>query len=228
MSGKWQRTFEVSAPIERVWQAFTQDAESRRRPPPGARLDLNADIKLQVLEVQPLKLLRWAQEGGTLPERYEMTAVFESTETGSRFTVTRYGFGEGEAADVFSESNAKGWERGFMDLVFELETGFNPRRHYYGVSDSCTGVMYAERDWGLEVLEVLPGTFGAEVGLTAGDRIVRLAGAAIYTRSNVGTLLEEHEPGDVLEIEFVRGPAHRRGSGRLSSHRDVHMAAIGE
>ena len=46
MSGKWERTFEVTAPIERVWQAFTRDAQARRAPRPGVRPDPNADVKL--------------------------------------------------------------------------------------------------------------------------------------------------------------------------------------
>ena len=117
MSGKWQRTFEVSVPVVRVWEAFT-----RIKPPPaGARPDPNASVKPQIIELQPMKLLRWSAEGGQLPERSEITVVFESTATGSRFTVTRFGFGEGEDADVFSESNGLGWEGGLMDIVFELE-----------------------------------------------------------------------------------------------------------
>ena len=225
MSGKWQRTFEVSVPIERVWEAFTR---RRRASPPGARQDPNERVEPQVLENQPMKLLRWSAEGGTLPERSEFTVVFESTETGSRFTVTRCGFGEGEDADVFSESHSLGWQQGFMDLVFELETGVAVNRHYYGAYDTCTGVMYAQRDWGLEVLKVLPGTFGTEAGLARGDRLVRLAGGAVFSRSDVWTLLEAHSPGDTVSVEFVRGGALQRASGRLSSQRVAGMGAIGE
>ena len=227
MSGRWQRTFEVSVPIERLWNAFTKDTE-QPKPAPEARPDPNGHLKPHVLEVQPMKLLRWSMEGGVLPERSEITVVFESTDTGSRFTVTRCGFGEGEDADVFSEANALGFEGGFMDLVFELETGYAPRRHYYGAYDSCTGVMYAQRDWGLEVLKVLPGTFGAEAGLLRGDRLVRLDGAAIFSRANVWTLLEAHSPGERLNIDFVRGGQLVHASGRLSSQRIRGLGAVGE
>ncbi len=224
MSGKWQRTFEVSVPVARVWEAFT-----RTRPPPaGARPDPNASVKPQIIELQPMKLLRWSAEGGQLPERSEITVIFEATDTGSRFTVTRFGFGEGEDADVFSESNGLGWEGGLMDIVFELETGVAVNRHYYGAYDACTGVMYAQRDWGVEVLKVLPGTYGAEAGLMRGDRLVRLDGAAVFSRANVWTLLEAHSPGDDLEIQFVRNGALLRGNGRLSSQRVAGMGAIGE
>ena len=46
-----------------------------------------------------------AQDRDDLPERAEFTVVFESTEHGSRIHVTRTGFGEGDDADIFNESN---------------------------------------------------------------------------------------------------------------------------
>ncbi len=217
MSRKWQRTFEVSVPVERAWRAFTEESRELGTAPAGARPDPNAGLLPKLLEVQPLKLLRWEQSGGTLPDRAEFTVVFESTDRGSRFTVTRCGFGEGEDADVFAESNALGWECGFMDIVLYLETGHAVKRHYFGSSASATGVVYAERDWGLEVLQVQPGAFGAEVGLQRGDRLVRLGGVSVYTRANVWTLLEEHAPGTELEVEFIRGRERRSARARLSS-----------
>ena len=202
MSGKWQRTFEVSVPVERVWEAFT-----RTRPPPaGARPDPNASVKPQIIEVQPMKLLRWSAEGGQLPERSEITVVFESTDTGSRFTVTRFGFGEGEDADVFSESNGLGWEGGLMDLVFELETGVAVNRHYYGAYDACTGVMYAQRDWGLEVTE----SAARHVRRGSGSAARRPAGA-------------DRRRGDVLARECVDAArsafARRQARGGVRSRR---------
>lgn len=217
MSGKWQRTFEVSVPVERLWRAFTEEQAKLLTPPADAEPDPNRGVLPKVLEVQPLRLLRWEQEGGTLPERAEFTVVFESTDRGSRFTVTRCGFGEGEDADVFSESNALGWELGFMDLVLYLETGQFVQRHYYGAVASCTGAVYAERDWGLEVLKVVAGGYGSEVGLQRGDRLVRMGGVPVYSRRDVWLLLEEHAPGTKLEVEYLRGGERRRGEGRLSA-----------
>lgn len=229
MSGRWQRTFEVSVPVERVWRAFTEDAARLRSQPAGATPDPNAGVAPLVLEVQPLKLLRWEQSGGTLPDRAEFTVVFESTDRGSRFTVTRCGFGEGEDADVFAESNALGWQAGFMDLVLLLETGVTAaKRHFFGVSKSCTGALCAERDWGLEVLKVLPGTFAERAGLARGDRLVRLAGVGLYSRANLWTLMEEHAPGTPLEVEFIRAGELRRATAPLSSFASPQLRAVGE
>jgi len=229
MTSTWTRTFEVSVPVERLWKAFTEEGSERRRQPDNAsRRDPNGATKVHVLQIEPLKLLRWTHEQGTMPERTEFTVVFESTDGGSRFTVTRCGFGEGEDADVFGESNARGWENGFMDLVLSLETGVAVQRHYFGVSKSATGAMLAQREWGLEVLKVLPGSFAAQVGLERGDRLVRIGGAAIYSRANVSTLMEEHEPGTWLDVEFIRRRELRRGRGRLASYGVVELSAVGE
>jgi uncharacterized protein YndB with AHSA1/START domain len=229
MTSVWTKTFEVSVPIERLWKAFTEEGEQRRRQPENAsRKDPNGSSKVHVLEIEPLKLLRWTQDQGTMPERAEFTVVFESTDGGSRFTVTRCGFGEGEDADVFGESNARGWEHGFMDLVLSLETGVPVRRHYYGVSKSATGAMLAQREWGLEVLKVSPKSFAAEVGLQHGDRLVRMGGAAVYSRANVWMLMEEHAPGTWLDVEYVRGRELCRGRGRLVSFGAADPPSIGE
>lgn len=227
MSGRWQRTFEVSVPVERVWRAFTDPEEMAKlmTPPASAPPDPNAHVTPEILEVQPLKLLRWAEQGGTLPERGEFTVVFESKDGGSRFTVTRVGFGEGEEADVFSEANELGWEMGFMDLVLYLETGQIVRRHYYGAVESVTGMLYRERDFGLEVLRVNPDTFAAEVGLARGDRLVRVAFVPVFGRSDLAVLFAEHAPGTKLEVEYIRGRERRVGQGRLSS---FEKRAVGE
>jgi uncharacterized protein YndB with AHSA1/START domain len=225
MSGKWSRTFEVSVPVERVWRAFTEEAEMLRRQPEGAPPDPNTAVPLKVLDIQPLRLLRWEQEGGSLPERMEFTVTFESSDRGSRFTVTRCGFGESEDADVFSDANALGWECGFMDLVLYLETGHSVRRHFFGCNKSFTGVVFANRDWGVEVLRVTPGSFGAEAGLARGDRVVRMGGVPIYERRDVWCLLEEHDPGKEIEVEFIRGRDPMSGRGRLSP---IALQAVGE
>ena len=163
-----------------------------------------------------MRRLRWAQEREDLPEKAEFTVVFESVDTGSRITVTRCGFGEGEDADVFSTSNGLGWEHGFRDLVLALETGQIVKRHYDGCSKSSMAVMYVETDGGLEVLRVAPRGFGAEVGLERGDRLVKVGGAGVYQRSDLWMVNALLESGTEVQVEFIRGRELMRGRGRLS------------
>ena len=226
MSGSYRAAFEVKAPLDRLWRAFTDPGERARlfAPPEHAKED-SAPYTQKVLEVQHLELLKWSQEDEHLADRAEFTVLFEATEQGSRFTVIRESFGEGEEANIFAESNGLGWSHGFRDLVLYLETGQIVKRHYYGVSASCTAMLYAERDWGIEVRKVQPGGFADQAGLQPDDRLVRLAGVPIYTREDVWLLVTEHEPGKEIEVDFIRGEKLMSGKGRLS---DLEMRMVGE
>jgi uncharacterized protein YndB with AHSA1/START domain len=221
MSGTWERTFEVAAPVERVWAAFADPAEQAKlfgRPDDAPELDVvDSSSGLTVLEAVDGKLLRWSQERPDLPEpRAEFTVVFESTDHGSRIHVTRCGFGEGDDADIFNEATSLGWLHGVMDLIAYVETGQLLKRHYDGCVPASTGMVYRESDAGLRVQRVAPGTFAADAGLEPGDLLVRLAGAAVFRRSDVWLVNGVVAPGTEVEVEYVRGGERRTGSARLS------------
>lgn len=226
MSGTYRCSFEVDASVERVWRAFTDPEEQARlfTPPEGAP-EPPGEITTKLLEAEPQRRLKWSQEAAHLADRGEFTVEIEPTETGARFTVTRESFGEGEDADVFGESNGLGWEHGFRDLAFYLETGQILQRHYYGCSKSCTGMVFRERSWGIEVCRVSPGSFAEEAGLVRGDRLVRLAGVPIYTREDIWLLNIEHAPGTECEVEFVRDGERHTRTGRFS---ELGLRVVGE
>ncbi len=208
MSGKWEKTFEIAVPVERVWEAVTnrETLQVLLSPPQGEQSPVphEAGEGMEVVEAIPLKKLRWIQGRADLPEKAEFTIVFESRDSGSAITVTRFGFGEGEDADIFSVSNGLGVEQGFRDLVLYLETGHFVHRHWDGCSKSCLGMSYVETSGGVQVRDVGETGVGAEAGLQRGDRIVRIAGVPVYTRADVWTLNAVCDVGDELEIEFIR------------------------
>ena len=228
MSRKWEKVFEVSVPVERLWQAFRDDREfGGLLRWPDASVEQAADpARHEVIAAEPLRQLRFERaDKGKPDQRAEFTIVLESTETGSRFTVTRHGFGEGEIADAFADANFLGFCHGLADLVFYLETGKAARRHSVGSSQSSTAMVFRERDWGVEVLEVTPGGFADQAGLARGDRILRIGGVPIYTRNDVWGLTTEHAPETPLGVEYVRERERRSGTGRLSK---PELAAVGE
>ena len=227
MSGAWEKTFEVAVPLERLWQAFTNDEEyGRLLSWPGAPAVHEADpVRHEVSEHEPLKRIVFQQEKGLPDTRAEFTITLEPTAQGSRFTISRRGFGEGEEADVFGEANFLGFCHGFRDLILYLETGASARRRYVGCSQSATGMLFREREWGIEILGVRPGSFAEEAGLARGDRVLRIGNAAIFTRNDVWSLTMEHPPQTELSIEFVRGRERLKSKARLSP---TAYAAVGE
>ena len=105
MSTEWQRKFEISVPVERVWGAVTNPAElgvlmSPPEDPVTVQPQSPALSKLTVIESKENELLRWSMDNEENETVAEFTMVFESTETGSRISVTRYGFGEDEESDI--------------------------------------------------------------------------------------------------------------------------------
>lgn len=214
MSSKWEKTFEIAVPVERVWEAFTNREELKvlLGPPPGRTQPQEPGEGMEVLEAVPLKKLRWSQSrpNGSC----EFTVTFESIETGSALTVTRFGFGEGEDADIFSVSHQLGWEHGFRDMVLYLETGQLVKRHWDGCSLSSLGISYLETDGGIQVCQVGEKGVGADAGLQRGDRIVRLANVPVYKRSDVWVLNSVHPVGTEIDVEFLRGKELLHAQGR--------------
>ncbi len=231
MSKVWKRTFDLRLPLDTVWGAFT-DAEFLGKlfaVPEGAQDHLpegeTGATQPKVLEVRDHEFLRWTQNHPRMPEKSEFSCTFEEQEGGSRVTITRSGFGEGELSELFAKSHATGWSHGFQDMILALETGVFAHRHYNGVSKSSLGVSYAETPAGLEVCEVLPGTFGEAVGLARGDVLVRLADAPLFARTDLWTLLCAFEAGRETEIEWVHEGELRRAQAPLSA---VALRAVGE
>ena len=217
---KWEKTFEISVPVERVWEAVTnrEVLQVLLSPPEDApKLDYEAGEGMEVVEAVPLKKLRWTQEREGLPDKAEFTLSLESRENGSAITVTRFGFGEGEDADIFGKSNGLGWSHGFMDLVMYLETGVMVHRHYDGCTQSCLGMSYQETPAGIEVCRVGKTGLAAEAGLQRGDKIVRLDGLPIYNRQDVWLVNGIHAPGDEVRVEFIRDRELLEATGRAAS-----------
>lgn len=225
MARVWERTFSISVPVERAWRAFTHPDEIGVLFTSPVEGTTDPRDGLRVLEADRHRRLRWAAERADLPERAEFTVTFESSANGTRITMTRCGFGEGEDAEVFSEANALGWEHGMHDLVAYLETGRVLKRHYDACGLSCTGMVYRDADAGLHVLRVLPGTFADQAGLRRGDVVVRLAGVPVYRRSDLWTLLSVLPAGTDADVQVIRDGEVVDASAALSPLR---MRAVGE
>jgi uncharacterized protein YndB with AHSA1/START domain len=215
MSGKWERKFDFTVSVERVWRALTDPDESL----------LLFHEQPEFLEKDPGKKLSWSQDVDHLPDRGEFTVVFESLDNGSRITVTRFSFGEGDDADIFAQSQEDGWQRGFMDLVLYLETGVSTKRIVPEGGGSRTGMGFMARHAGIQILTVTPGSFGEEAGLTRGDWVSRIGGTPIYSRADVWMINQVHSPGTELEVEFVRNGELLTRKAKLS---DRSASAWGE
>ena len=221
MNVSWQRSFEFSFSVERVWTGYFD--MNGPVPRVGTTFELTdvARSQIEITDVVEHERLAYTQTQGE--DRSEMTLVFESTETGSRITVTRYGFGEGAEYEVFRQSNPLGWQESMQDLAMYLVTGHAERRHLH--ESSATGVVLLETEAGLEVVRVSEGSLGAQIGLEPGDILMSINGAAVYERAELWFLTRLYEPGTPVEVRYTRNGEERSGDGRMCP---VESAVTGE
>ena len=226
MTSTYRRTFTVAVPVARAWQAFTEPAEltawfapsvARFEAEPGGSLEFAVgDLRAEghVEEIEPERRIRWSQGPGILPGTTEVTVVFEAVEHGTRIEITHSGFGDGHDWIDELQAHTLGWNRCITDLLLYLEHSIRrPRAHG---RRSRFGLVTVDTPVGVEVVEVVPGSFGDQAGLASGDVVLEVGQAGVYDRSDLWLLASEHAPGDELEVVYARGDALLRGRGRLA------------
>jgi uncharacterized protein YndB with AHSA1/START domain len=215
MTDKLERVFELRVPIDRAWRAFTEADElsawwasrvSRFEATPGGRMDFEitgyGEHHGRVLEVQPLRFIRWEEGPGHLPGTTEVAVTFESTETGARIHIVHSGFGDSGEWIGKREAVSLGLENCIADLTLFLEHGIRFNRMFtwqWGLGAWCKNTQA-----GPCILRVKPGTFAARAGLEVGDIIVHLAGMPIFYLSDLWAVCRSHEVGEELPITVVR------------------------
>ena len=100
------------------------------------------------------------------------------------------------------------------DLGVYLESGLMLRRIHEW--KSAFAVALYETTGGLRAGAVLDGGFADEAGIEPGDLVIRIAGAPVFRRSDQWLIQRLFNPGDVVEIEYVRGGAVLSGRAPLS------------
>jgi uncharacterized protein YndB with AHSA1/START domain len=230
MNREWRRKLDIAVPVERVWNTITNPQEmgvllTPPENPNTPSVDPARIAKMEFLERVENERLRWRFENAESQPVAEFSIVFESTETGSRISLTSCGFGEDEESQIWSAAFTLGWQQGLMDLALYLETGQIVKRHYNGCFLSALGVMYHESGSGVEVRSVNAGSFGEQAGLERGDQIVRLADNPVYTRADVWQQIGMRETGSEISVEFIRNGELKNSSGKLIC---ATLRAIGE
>ena len=237
MSRTFERTFTVSVPVERAWQAMTDPEELNKWYFP-VRIAEDGSLETEivgekrtseVLEAVPGRMFRTrttltGREGfGIVPGTREMAVVFEAVEAGTRITITQSGYGDGEEWERDMSGAVRGLNETIADLILYLETGVAFPRHLQG-EKSFHGFAAKEVPAGLEVRSVQPGTFAGRLGLKAGDILVELGGAAVFGFAEIGFFAKEHSAGEQAGAAWVRDGRLMRGSAELGARLPVTAA----
>src|SRR5690606_10029256 len=155
----------------------------------------------------------WAETEGE--DRVEMAVTFEETTTGSRITITRSGFGEGDDWSVrLHPGRMLGWEHVMRDFAAYVETGVRLSRFLR--PRSAWGLTGIDGSGGFKVLSVVEGSYAAAAGIEPGDVLISLAGVPIYGRHDVWQLQALFEPGAEVSAEYIRTGEVRTGKAAMS------------
>lgn len=224
---KFHKTFSLSVPVERAWQAFTEpkDIEAwltgkieEADVKPGGRIAWAPDdfgqLVWEIVDAQPPNRLTYREGPGILPVSTEVTVTLEQEDTGTKVTVTQAGFGEGEDWAAHIENVGLGWWQTMATLDLYLRTGVVYDRFF--TFTSGIGVVTEEQLAGPVVASVFPDSYGTKTGLQAGDIIVKLGAAPVFTRSDIWMFTREHAMGEQVEVTYVRDGELRTATAELS------------
>jgi hypothetical protein len=199
----FETTFSISVAPDVAWKRLDQrDEEGHWLLPafeaPGDELDVTPGSKLHVRKVtEPC--------AGS-----EIVIVLEHEGSGTKVTVSQSGFPAWfvSAADAF----AIGWRHIVADLALYLDRGVRGGRH--ARAWPMLGCSLRETLPGLEVVEVMPGTLAASVGLEPGDVLLAVGGAPIVVRAELETMMRI-SGGAALEVEWAHGERKLAATGTL-------------
>jgi len=112
------------------------------------------------------------------------------------------------------------WHGGDGDMdVFSV----GPSRNFLGVeihpmSGDLREYFKAPRDTGLLVNRVVEDSPAEKAGLKAGDVIISVAGSEIERVGDIARALEEHKPGDTVDVKVLRDGSERTVRVELEEH----------
>ncbi|MEG2434703.1 MAG: trypsin-like peptidase domain-containing protein [Ruthenibacterium sp.] len=98
-----------------------------------------------------------------------------------------------------------------MQVVEELKTnGYVTGRPVMGITvisvdDLQTAMQYGVSSTGVYVQSVSENSAADKAGMKVGDLFVSVDGAAIQTKADVTSMLSNHQVGDVIEVQVMRG-----------------------
>jgi uncharacterized protein YndB with AHSA1/START domain len=223
---RFEKTFSLSVPVERAWQAFTDPADlevwltgkvEQADATAGGRVAWVADeygqLVWDIVSADPPNSLVF-RESGILPGESEVTVTFEQADTGTRITVTQAGFGEGEDWQSHLESAGHSWGQTLAALDLYLRTGVRYDRFF--TFQSGLGMLTRDELAGPVVQTVDEGCFAAKAGIQPGDIILKLGTAPVFSYADLWLFTREHAMGEEIEVTFVHGREIRTAQAALT------------
>jgi uncharacterized protein YndB with AHSA1/START domain len=226
----------IKVPPESVYYAFTNATALREwlcdvstvNPHTGGRVYMSWNSGFytagEYLALDPGKCVEFSWQGRGEPGATRIRVSLEGQDGGTRLSLEHSGFGPGTEWQKAIQEARDGWAQGLENLVTVLETGQDIRftlRPMLGISLSdfnaeIAGHLGIPVTEGIRIDGTLEGMGAREAGLEKNDVLVKMDGKLIDTYSSIGSALLGHRAGDVIEVDFYRGPEKKTVMMELS------------
>jgi uncharacterized protein YndB with AHSA1/START domain len=217
--------FEALTRASELREWFSDQAWTDARP--GGRYALHWQqgyhVEGEFIELEPPHKAAITWHGTGEPGQTQVQYTVEPRNGSTEVTVEHSGFGPRERWDAALAEAEKGWRTGLENLRSTLETGIDlrlARQPFLGITWDLLTPERAEREdiavkWGIYITGTVEGSGAQEAGLCIGDVIVALDGEEIPGYQELGATLQQHQAGDVVALEVVRGQERRTEKVRL-------------
>jgi uncharacterized protein YndB with AHSA1/START domain len=226
----------VDAPVPEIMRAFTNATALREWLCDVASVDARRGGRIylhwsngfyaagEYTRLEPTWRCGFTWLGRGEPAESHVAVTIEPLAKGVEICLTHSDLGGGVAWAKARDEISRGWEAGLENLHSVLETGQDlryTRRATLGVELGEYGLELARKlgvpvAEGLRVIGVVEGSGAYGSGLRADDIVVGLAGRTIRSYADVAEVLSAQRGGDVVNLEFYRGPERRLVSLELS------------
>lgn len=216
----------IHAPIAQVYDAFTNSTTLREwlcdfattDPKVGGRIYLawNSGFYAsgEFTRLTPGRQVEFTWNGRSEPGPTCVQVSLSEQDGSVRMNLIHSELGEGPEWEDFRKEFHVEWERSLRNLVSVLETGADLRitkRPMLGIYLSDFTPEIAARlnvpvTEGVRIDGTLDGLGAQKAGLLPDDVITSLDGVTLTGFGSFAPILQKHEAGDVVRVEFYRGP----------------------
>jgi uncharacterized protein YndB with AHSA1/START domain len=233
-SVKFTRTIHTTP--AQVYRAFTNASALREWLADGATTDIKAGGRIilwwsdgysstgQFTGLEEDKKVGFTWKGDNEPARTQVEVNISTEGEGSNVEIIHSGLGEGEPWEATRHMFQRSWEAGLENLVSILETGKDLRiyrRPMLGIMLTDFNAEVAGRlgipvKEGIRIDGTLEGMGARAAGLEGDDVLVGMAGRPVTDFDSLRAALEGKHAGDVVEVEYYRGPEKKTVPMKLS------------
>ena len=132
--------------------------------------------------------------GGLFNEKGELVGIVNAKSGGDNVEGIGFAVPINTAMEVAEQLIANGYVSGRPALGIQV----------IAIADLQTAMQAGVSQLGVYVQSVDPGSAAEQAGLQVGDLFVSVDGTAVSTTSDVTAVLDEHQVGDVIEVQVVR------------------------